>query len=214
MESTSELYLEPLKCLFVVPEFEKKNVRFLLSNYDLHQISDSRSVEIYINKSESLIDYDLCLEYLDIKKLRLFSDKFDCLISIESSNCTPLQLAFDMFINIFACQGPVGFDFSDLVAVLEGAKAGRLFDLKSPNDIVMHLNQSYNQLLDALSCDGLSGSYLLMGSNNLLLEQWSELAIEIESKIKNSNVIKVATVLNHDSMINREMAAILLVGNF
>lgn len=214
MESISEMFVEPLRCLLSVPEVEKKDVQFFLSNYDLHQVSDRNIVELYFNKSETLIDYDFCIEYLDINKLRIFSNKFDCLINIESKNCSPLQLVFDMFINIFACQGPVGFDFSDLAAVLEGAKEGRLFDLQSPNEIAMHLYQGDYKLLSALSCDGLNGSYLLMGSNDLLLEQWAELALVIESRIKNEDAIKVATVLNHDRMANREMAAILLVGDF
>lgn len=211
--SDSELLLRPLRCLVTMPVIASTeyDVRSVLDYYDLHIIEGSNNVELYFQKQDADEYYDMHLDYVDSNQLRLSSDRFNCLINVESLNPQPLQLILDMFINIFACQGIVGFDYADLVAVLKNAKMATLFDLQSPDDVVSHLSISDSILLPKLHRADLTGYYLLLGSHDLSLVQWSESALAIESHIQNSDVINVATLLNHQQMLSREMAGLLLV---
>jgi len=213
IESMSEPLIRPLRCLLTIAAIAtaEEDVRSVLSQYELHIVEGSNSVELYFQKQDADTYYDLHLDYIDSHQLRLTSDKFDCLINIENQNPKPLQLILDMFINIFACQGTVGFDYADLVAVLKDAKEAALFDLQSPDDIATHLSMSDSMLLPTLKRDDLTGYYLLLGSHDLSLVKWSESALEIESHIQNSDVINVATLLNHQQMLSRKMAGLLLV---
>lgn len=213
IESDSELLLRPFRCLVTMPAIATapKGVRAVLDNYDLHIVEGSTNVELYFQKQNTDKYYDMHLDYVDSHQLQLTSDKFDCLICVESQNPQPLQLILDMFINIFACQGIVGFDYADLVAVLKNAKTATLFDLQSPDDVVSHLSISDSILLPTLHRSDLTGYYLLLGSHDLSLVQWSESALAIESHIQSSDVINVATLLNHQQMLSREMAGLLLV---
>ena len=213
IESDSELLLRPFRCLVTMPAIATapEGVRAVLDNYDLHIIEASINVELYFQKQEAGEYYDMHLDYVDSHQVRLSSDKFNCLINVESLNPQPLQLILDMFINIFACQGIVGFDYANLVEVLKNAETATLFDLGSPDKVAAHLSMSDTVLLSALHRADLTGYYLLLGSDDLSLAQWSDSAIEIESHIQNSDVINLATLLNHQQMLSREMAGLLLV---